>query len=277
MNLQQHVTQTLKRFALIALIAFLAGCAQRGGPYQLNDSMKATGQNSRVDLIVLHYTTLSTTKSLMVLTNRDVSAHYLVTDDVPAVVYRLVDENRNAWHAGESSWYGRNYLNNRSIGIEIVHPGWERNNNGSLGTPYPPAQIKAIIALTSEIAKRHDVKPENIVGHSDIAPLRKQDPGPSFPWKELSQAGLGRWYDEAAATRYEADFNTKGVPDGKWWQTQLRRVGYSVPDTGALDANTRHVISAFQMHYRPNLINGKPDAQTAARLLALPTTGTSLR
>lgn len=277
MNLPQHLTQTFRRFSLILLIVFLAGCAQRGGPYQLNDSMKATGQNSRVDLIVLHYTTLSTTKSLMVLTNRDVSAHYLVTDDVPAVVYRLVDENRNAWHAGESSWYGRNYLNNRSIGIEIVHPGWERNNNGSLGTPYPPSQIKAIIALTSEIAKRHDVKPENIIGHSDIAPLRKQDPGPSFPWKELAQAGLGRWYDEAAAIRYEADFNIKGVPDGKWWQTQLRRVGYTVPDTGALDPNTRHVISAFQMHYRPDLINGKPDAQTAARLLALPTTGTSLR
>jgi N-acetylmuramoyl-L-alanine amidase len=269
-------TTLLRRLSLFLLIAFLAGCASRG-PYELNDSLKANGQNSRVEMIVLHYTASSKPTALMVLTNRDVSAHYVVTDDSSPVVYRIVDENRNAWHAGESSWYGRTYLNNRSIGIEIVHPGWERNNSGNMGAPFPPAQMNAVIALTKEIAKRHDIKPENIIGHSDIAPLRKQDPGPSFPWKQLAQSGLGRWFDEAAATKYEADFNKKGLPDAKWWQGQLKRVGYAVPDTGVMDTNTRHVIAAFQMHYRPDMVNGKPDAQTAGRLLALPTTGTSLR
>ncbi len=266
----------LRRFAFFLILAILAGCASRG-PYELNDSMKSTGQNSRVEMIVLHYTASSKPTALMVLTNRDVSAHYLVTDDNPPVVYRLVDETRNAWHAGESSWYGRTYLNQRSIGIEIVHPGWERNNSGNMGAPYPANQINAVIALTKEIAKRHDIRPENIVGHSDVAPLRKQDPGPSFPWKQLAQAGLGRWYDESAATKYEADFNKKGLPDAKWWQGQLKRVGYQITETGIMDANTRHVIAAFQMHYRPDAVTGKPDAQTAGRLLALPTTGTSLR
>lgn len=266
----------LRRIALFLFFAFLAGCASRG-PYELNDSLRSTGQNSRVEMIVLHYTASSKPTALMVLTNRDVSSHYLVTDDNPPIVYRLVDETRNAWHSGESSWYGRTFLNQRSIGIEIVHPGWERNNSGNMGAPYPPSQINAVIALTKEIAKRHDVKPENIIGHSDVSPLRKQDPGPSFPWKQLAQAGLGRWYDETAAAKYEADFNKKGIPDARWWQGQLKRVGYQVPDTGIMDTNTRHVISAFQMHYRPDSVTGKPDAQTAGRLLALPTTGTSLR
>lgn len=147
-------TTLLRRLSLFLLIAFLAGCASRG-PYELNDSLKANGQNSRVEMIVLHYTASSKPTALMVLTNRDVSAHYVVTDDSSPVVYRLVDENRNAWHAGESSWYGRTYLNNRSIGIEIVHPGWERNNSGNMGAPFPPAQMNAVIALTKEIAKRH--------------------------------------------------------------------------------------------------------------------------
>ncbi len=269
-------TSTLiQRIALSILVLILAGCAS-SGRYPVDDSLKAQGKNSRIDMIVLHYTASSKPTALMVLTNRDVSAHYVVSDDKRPVVYRLVDENMSAWHAGESSWYGRTYINPRSIGIEIVHPGWERNANGAMGAPFPPAQIDTVIALTQDLARRYGVNPENIIGHSDVAPLRKQDPGPSFPWKQLAQAGVGRWFNETAAETYEADFMKKGVPDAKWWQTQLKRVGYSVPETGVLDTNTRHIISAFQMHYRPELVNGKPDAQTAARLLALPTNGSGL-
>jgi len=268
----------IQRLLLILMMLVLTGCASRGpsGPTQFDESLKATGKNNRIDMIVLHYTASSKPSALTVLTNRDVSAHYVVSDDQPPVVYRLVDESMSAWHAGESSWYGRTYINPRSIGIEIVHPGWERNSNGAMGPAFPPGQIDAVIGLTREIAKRYDIHPENIVGHSDVAPLRKQDPGPSFPWKQLAQAGVGRWFNETAATVHEADFTKKGVPGAKWWQTQLKRVGYSVPETGVLDANTQHVIAAFQMHYRPELVNGKPDVQTAARLLALPTTGTGL-
>lgn len=238
--------------------------------------MQAKAQSSRIDMIVLHYTAGSTTTSLAVLTNKDVSSHYLVTDDKQPLVYRLVDDSMSAWHAGESSWYGKTFVNQRSIGIEIVHPGWERNVNGTMGAPYPISQVHTVTALTRDLAKRYNIKPENIVGHSDISPLRKQDPGPSFPWKELAHDGVGRWFDESAAAKYEAEFSKKGLPDAKWWQAQLKRVGYQVPETGVLDANTRHVISAFQMHYRPEWVSGKPDLQTAARLLALPTTGSGM-
>ena len=264
---------------VVALILLaLAGCASQnsGGSYQLDESLKANGKNSRIDIIVLHYTASSKPSALLTLTNREVSAHYVVSDDSKPVVYKLVDENLSAWHAGDSSWYGRTYVNPRSIGIEIVHPGWARNSSGDAGPLYPPAQIDAVITLTREVAKRHGVAPENIVGHSDVAPLRKQDPGPAFPWKKLAQAGVGRWFDEAAAAKYQAEYVRNGPPDAGWFQKQLKRVGYSVPESNYFDANTLHTIAAFQMHYRPELVNSKPDAQTAARLRALPTNGSGL-
>ena len=260
------------------LLLALAGCASQksGGSYQLDETLKANGKNSRIDIIVLHYTASTKPSALLTLTNREVSAHYVVSDDSKPVVYKLVDENLSAWHAGESSWYGRTFINPRSIGIEIVHPGWARNSSGDAGPLFPAAQIDAVITLTREVAKRHGVAPENIVGHSDVAPLRKQDPGPAFPWKKLAQAGVGRWFDEAAAAKYQAEYVRNGPPDAGWFQKQLKRVGYSVPESNYFDANTLHTIAAFQMHYRPELVNSKPDAQTAARLRALPTNGSGL-
>ena len=225
---------------------------------------------------MLHYTASTKPSALLTLTNREVSAHYVVSDDSKPVVYKLVDENLSAWHAGDSSWYGRTFINPRSIGIEIVHPGWARNSSGNVGPLFPAAQIDAVIALTRAVAQRHGVAPENIVGHSDVAPLRKQDPGPAFPWKKLAQAGVGRWFDEAAAAKYQAEYVRNGPPDAGWFQKQLKRVGYSVPESNYFDANTLHTIAAFQMHYRPELVNSKPDAQTAARLRALPTNGSGL-
>lgn len=272
---------TLARFQsllVVLLLLALAGCASQnsGGHYRLDESLKASGKNSRIDIIVLHYTASTKPSALLTLTNREVSAHYVVSDDSKPVVYKLVDENLSAWHAGESSWYGRTFVNPRSIGIEIVHPGWARNSSGELGPLFPAAQIDAVITLTREVAKRHGVAPENIVGHSDVAPLRKQDPGPAFPWKKLAQAGVGRWFDEAAAAKYQAEYVRYGPPDAGWFQKQLKRVGYSVPESNYFDANTLHTIAAFQMHYRPELVNSKPDAQTAARLRALPTNGSGL-
>lgn len=263
---------------VVLMLLALAGCAPQnsGGNYRLDESLKANGKNSRIDIIVLHYTASSKPSALLTLTNREVSAHYVVSDDSKPVVYKLVDENLSAWHAGESSWYGRTFVNPRSVGIEIVHPGWARNSSGELGPLFPAAQIDAVITLTREVAKRHGVAPENIVGHSDVAPLRKQDPGPAFPWKKLAQAGVGRWFDEAAAAKYQAEYVRYGPPDAGWFQKQLKRVGYSVPESNYFDANTLHTIAAFQMHYRPELVNSKPDAQTAARLRALPTNGSGL-
>ena len=275
-----HVLQasyTYKRFAIFFLALLLAGCAsQVGGPVRYDDSMKSRGQSGRIDVIVLHYTASTKPSALMTLTNRDVSAHYVVTDDKPPVVYRLVSEDKSAWHAGDSSWYGRTFLNQRSIGIEIVHPGWTRNSNGDKGIPFSDAQIAAVIELTRDVAKRNNITPENIVGHSDVAPMRKIDPGPSFPWKKLAQAGVGRWFDEAAAAKYEANFVRTGYPDAGWFQKQLKRVGYQVPESNYFDASTLAAIGAFQMHYRPDRVTNRPDPQTAARLMALPTSGSAL-
>ena len=263
----------ISALALTALA--LAGCSapRAPGSYRIDNSMSAKGKASRVEIIVLHYTASSKTGALATLTNRDVSAHYVVSDDSPPVVYRLVGEELTAWHAGESSWYGRTYINPRSIGIEIVHPGWNALN--APGPEFPKDQIDVVIALTRDVARRHGVSPENIVGHSDVALGRKQDPGPAFPWRQLAQAGVGRWFDERAAPAYETRFEREGVPKPKWFQDQLRRVGYAVPDTGQLDAGTRQALTAFQLHYRPSLVTGLPDAQTAARLLAMPTTGSA--
>src|SRR5690606_9759033 len=117
-------------------------------------------------------------------------------------VYQLVDESRRAWHAGASSWYGRSGVNSGSIGVEVVNPG-KRDETWSA---YSPRQIATLATLLRDLISRHQVKPQNIVGHSDIAPQRKIDPGPLFPWKKLADEGIGRWYDEAAAQRYERDF-----------------------------------------------------------------------
>jgi N-acetylmuramoyl-L-alanine amidase len=257
--------------ALCAL-AVLAGCAQRGpAGLDVDTSINAASQDSRVRFIVLHYTSGSNTASLLTLSRGDVSVHYMITDTRPVKVYSLVPEDRNAWHAGDSSWYGHTSINNASIGIEIVNAG---RTTGLDGTPqwqaYSEAQIRAVILLAGDIARRHGVLPENIVGHSDVAPQRKTDPGPLFPWKRLARAGLGRWYDETAEQGYLQAYAQQGVPDAAWFQTQLERVGYAVPHSATFDAETTRVIEAFQMHYRPARYDGAADAETAAILQALP-------
>src|SRR5690606_3923779 len=155
--------------------------------------------------------------------------------------------------------------NTVSIGIEIVNPG----GADTAWAPYSQAQIDVLKLLLSDIIKRHGIDPDNIVGHSDIAPQRKVDPGPLFPWKQLADAGLARWYDEFKAARHLQEFQLSGLPDMASIQADLRRVGYTVPDTGVLDQQTRNVLKAFQMRYRPRLYDGMPDAETIAILKAL--------
>lgn len=255
-----------------AALAALAGCAQRWpAGLDVDTSINAVSQDSRVRFIVLHYTGGSERASLLTLSQGEVSVHYVVSDTQPVKVYRLVPEDRNAWHAGDSSWHGHTSINNASIGIEIVNRGPVPAADGAQQwQPYTPAQIRAVILLVRDIARRHGVQPENIVGHSDVAPQRKTDPGPAFPWKQLAQAGLGRWYAEAAEQQLLQAYLRQGPPDAAWFQAQLERVGYAVPHSGTFDAETTRVIAAFQMHYRPARYDGAPDAETAAILQALP-------
>jgi N-acetylmuramoyl-L-alanine amidase len=252
-------------FFILALMALLTACGTGGqGRLKIDRSVQAKSQNSRIEFIVLHYTSTGNEASLKTLSEDNVSSHYFITDEARPRLYQLVDEDRRAWHAGLSQWYGRTHLNSSSIGIEIVNSGLSSNGWAA----YNPAQIRILITLVNDIARRHGIKAVNIVGHSDIAPQRKIDPGPLFPWRVLAAAGIGRWYDESMAERYQVEF-AQSLPDIAWIQEALSLAGYAVPQSGVLDLATVNVIAAFQMHYRPSLHDGLPDPETLAILKAL--------
>ena len=270
-------------------VALLAGCASPPPPPvvvvapvkrpvvvkapvrdPIDRSLSAKGQSSRVKFIIVHYTVSDLPLSIKILTEREVSAHYLLTDQVPPVVYGLVDETRQSNHAGVSNWKNYTQMNGSSVGIEIVNPGFTESPSGRVYYPFPQSQIDRLIVLLKEIVARHGVPPENILGHSDIAPQRKQDPGPLFPWYQLAQHGLITWPDAyrvaSARQLYEQQ-----MPDAFWFQQKLAQHGYAIVRSGQFDPQTRNVISAFQMKYRPAIFDGMADAETAAMLEVLTT------
>ena len=253
--------------ALFAALLLLAACATPGGP-NIDTRYSAKGQDSRAQFLVIHYTEGNFKNSLRILTEGAVSAHYLLSDETPPVIYRLVDENRRAWHAGASSWKGAAMINAASIGIEIVHPGFVDLPQGRLWAPYADAQMDALVPLVQDIVKRHAILPERVLGHSDVAPQRKVDPGPRFPWKRLADAGLIVWPDAARVAEQRKVYE-QVLPDVAWFQVSLAAHGFAVPQSGQLDEATRKVIAAFQMKYRPALFDGTPDAETAALLQVL--------
>ncbi|KPX88252.1 Negative regulator of beta-lactamase expression [Pseudomonas meliae] len=255
----------MKLYFSAFLLLILTACAS--GP-RLDTSHPSVNFDGRVQYVVMHYTSISMEKSLQLLTHGEVSSHYLIGDDSKATIYKLVDESARAWHAGESEWEGRTWLNSSSIGIEIVNPGFKDTPAGRLWYPYTEAQIQSITVLLKDIVKRNKIDPKHIIGHSDIAPTRKQDPGPLFPWKRLAAEGLGIWPDERLVAQRQALLATN-LPSISWFQQQLARLGYSTPQTGELDTATRQVLAAFQMHYRPARFDGEPDAQSAAILQVL--------
>ena len=269
------VLQTVLQTGLGAgLLGGLAGCATPPADAPAIDTgHPAQGQDSRALFLILHFTAESLADSLRILTQQAVSAHYLVGDQTPPVIYRLVDESRRAWHAGDSAWQGHAMLNASSIGVEIVNPGLRSLPDGSRAfAPYPPAQIAALIPLLQGIQARHGIRPDRVLGHSDIAPQRKLDPGPAFPWRALADAGLLRWPDAAQISLHSTVLQRRypnTLPDPAWWQDLLAQVGYSVPHHGQLDSATRNVIAAFQMKVRPANVDGQPDRETAVWLQAL--------
>ena len=256
----------MKTLFAALLLALLTGCATTGVP--VDRSLTAKGQSSRVKFVILHYTVSDLPQSIKILTQQAVSSHYLLTDEADPKIYGLVDESRQSNHAGVSNWKNYTYINGSSIGIEIVNPGFTETPEGRVWHPFPQAQIDKLIALLKEIVARHQVPPENILGHSDIAPQRKQDPGPLFPWRRLADHGLVQWPD-AARVAEARQRHEQQVPDAAWFQQKLAAFGYAVPQNGDLDEATRTVIGAFQMKYRPADIWGLPDAETAALLDAL--------
>lgn len=226
----------MKLYFSAFLLLILTACAS--GP-RLDTSHPSVNFDGRVQYVIMHYTSTSMEKSLQLLTHGEVSSHYLIGDDSKATIYKLVDESARAWHAGESEWEGRTWLNSSSIGIEIVNPGFKDTPAGRLWYPYTEAQIQSITVLLKDIVKRNKIDPKHIIGHSDIAPTRKQDPGPLFPWKRLAAEGLGIWPDERLVAQHQALLATN-LPSISWFQQQLARLGYSTPQTGELDTATRH-------------------------------------
>nr|WP_316642439.1 N-acetylmuramoyl-L-alanine amidase [uncultured Roseateles sp.] len=259
------------RFACLIATLLLAACASPPQGLAIDRSISASGQDSRVLFIVLHYTVGGFSSALKTLTQGQVSSHYLVSDE-PVRIHGLVDENRRAWHAGPSQWQSHANLNASSIGIEIVNPGYAETPAGRVYAPFAPAQIDAVVALVKDVARRHEVRPDRILGHNEVAPQLKQDPGPAFPWKRLADEGLIPWPDAIVVNAKRPEFELQ-PPDVAWYQRKLAEHGFAVPQSGLLDTATRNVISTFQMKYRPSNIAGQPDAETAALLYTVTSPG----
>lgn len=253
----------MQKYLIIFSFLLLSACSG----LNIDRSYQAKGQDSRVQYIVLHYTAIDFDRSLYLLTQEQVSSHYLI-DDRTAKIYQLVDENRRAWHAGVSAWQGKTFLNANSIGIEMVNKGFTEDAAGNkTWYSWNDQQIDQLIVLLKDIMQRHQLGKDSIIAHSDIAPLRKFDPGPLFPWKRLADEGLISWPDTQQVNALIPRFYQQ--PSALWFQQQLAKVGYQVEQHGEWDQETHQVLAAFQMKYRPQNFDGQPDAQTAALLYVL--------
>jgi N-acetylmuramoyl-L-alanine amidase len=199
-----------------------------------------------LDSIILHYTDmLSADEALKWLCNpvSKVSAHYLIGED--GQTYQLVDEENRAWHAGESFWQGRTDLNSCSVGIELANPGH------SFGyRTFPEAQIDALISLCEGIMSRWSIAGSRILGHSDVAPRRKQDPGHLFPWERLANAGMGLWPSPNGR-----------IDDGSITES-LAQIGYEI-------ISPTDALLAFQRHFQPHKVDGVADNETIALIQGL--------
>lgn len=220
------------------------------------------------DIIVLHYTGMSDAASAIVrlcTAGTEVSAHYVVLED--GNIVQCVRESERAWHAGASSWAGETDINSRSIGIEIVNRGHD------LGyTDFPLRQIAAVIALCKGIMLRREIPKHRVLGHSDVAPSRKKDPGEKFPWRLLADSGVGLWVEPAPIVHGPQIMLGASGDDVLDLQRALATYGYGVPLNGQYDAATMDVVAAFQRHFRPERIDGIADRSTLttlSRLLAL--------
>jgi N-acetylmuramoyl-L-alanine amidase len=219
------------------------------------------------DMILLHYTGMPTGEAALEQLTKaatKVSSHYLVFEN--GRIVQCVPEEQRAWHAGEASWAGESDINSRSIGIEIVNPGHEFGY-----TDFPLRQVAAVISLCkSIITRRGPISADRILGHSDVAPARKQDPGEKFPWGLLSESGVGHWVRAAPLNLEGAGLKPGDRGDSVTrLQRALRSYGYGLEETGHYDEATRLVVMAFQRHFRQARVDGIADPSTLLTLRAL--------
>ena len=235
--------------------------------------MESPNHDARRDsirFVVLHYTGMESgeaARERLCDPDAKVSAHYLVWED--GRIDTLVPEERRAWHAGRGQWQGVTDLNSASVGIEIVNGGHDHPGPDGGLPDFPSAQIDAVATLVGGLLDRHGLSPASVIGHSDLAPDRKQDPGERFPWRELARRGLSVWPDTP-----ESDTTILAGPDDggrnvALAQRALAQIGYAQEVTGRLDARTRLTLAAFQRRFRAERVDGLLDVQTLARLVAL--------
>ena len=216
-----------------------------------NFGLRASGV--LLDMIVLHYTDmLNAEEALAKLCNpvSEVSAHFLVTKE--GALYQLVDPKYRAWHAGASYWAGEKDINSRSIGIELDNPGHTFGPE-----PFSVSQINTLLGLLTELTETHGIPAHRIVGHSDVAPLRKQDPGELFPWHDLAKKGFGLWPRGELPSSYLS-------PALSFLETQQAfcDIGYACPLTGIWDDDSQKVCLDFQQHFTPSELTGYPSELT---------------
>ena len=214
------------------------------------------------DMLILHYTGMSTAQAALdwlCSEESQVSSHYFV--DETGVVTQLLPERLRGWHAGASCWKGETDINSASIGIEIANPGHEAGS-----PPFPEEQIRSVIALCRDIIARHGIAAERVLAHSDVAPMRKQDPGELFPWEQLHKEGVGHWTEPlpVGGGRFFQQ-GDQGQPV-EALQTMLALYGYDVDVDGLYSLETAAAVRAFQRHFRPARVDGIADASTIGTL-----------
>ncbi|MCF8474317.1 MAG: N-acetylmuramoyl-L-alanine amidase [Emcibacter sp.] len=214
--------------------------------------------DQEIKYLILHYTGMATGKEALERlcdVQAKVSAHYLIEED--GEIFSLVPEDKRAWHAGVSAWEGNRDINGLSIGIELVNPGHDSPNYKGNYRPFPEAQMRNLITLCQDILLRHDIKPWHVLGHSDVAPLRKCDPGELFDWKKLAHAGIGLWPTFERKNIQEDNIDTAV------FYKKLAQFGYDV------ERDSHAAVIAFQRHFRPKDISGALDKECFMRLESL--------
>lgn len=280
----------MKKISLIIIVTLLMiSCSSTDRKkFEINTKKyRAENYDNRIKGVVLHYTAIDNEKSIRALTKGKVSSHYLITDREKDPIYSLVDDEQRAWHAGKSEFLGRKNLNDSTIGIEIVnlgykpsktqlHPQVKKLKTGEetfiekeLFEEYRQVQIEKVGFLVKHLVEKYKIAPKMIVGHSDISYNRKKDPGPLFPWKYLyDNYGVGAWYEYSDKLFFmDAEkFSELSVLDIK---KEFRKYGYEIPETEMWDIHSVQAVYAFQMHFRPENIDGIVDLETYAILKSL--------
>lgn len=269
----------LKKIILyILLVLLLSSCTFVN--YRIdNKKFSAKGQNERIKFIVIHYTATTDEVGIRALTGENVSSHYLITTKNDEPIYNLVPDGKRAWHAGISEFNRHTNLNDTSIGIEISNKGIvdydKTKEEFGFFIPqdryieYSEGQIKKLVNLLQKLILTYDIKPTNILGHSDIAPTRKIDPGAKFPWERLyREYSIGAWYDEKDKIFYMNEELYRVTPI-EVIKEEFRRYGYKINTSEEWDEESRRVIYNFQAHFNQDDVTGEMDLETYAILKAL--------